>query len=63
MVIQEELKLERTKNEPLHDLAQLSNSHSMTSNAGSESSSEIAPGSRLKEALSIISALRQSLRT
>jgi hypothetical protein len=61
MVLQEELKQERIKNASFHGLAELPSAPSMTSISCNESLLQAAPGSRLKEALSIIAALRQSI--
>jgi hypothetical protein len=60
--LQEELKQERIKNESLKDRLESTHAQSVTSISGSECTPQAPPGSRLKEALSIISALRQSIR-
>lgn len=63
MLLQEELKQERIRNESHQDIAESSYAPSVTSIPGIECSSQAVPGSRLNEALSIISALRQSIRS
>ena len=64
MLLQADLRLERQKNESHPNIhADPSRSPSINGSLGTESLPPGAPGSRLNEALSIISALRQSLRT
>jgi hypothetical protein len=64
MLLQADLRLERQKNESHQSLpADPSRSPSINGSPGNGSLPPGAPGSRLNEALSIITALRQSLRT
>ncbi len=62
--LQADLRLERQKNESHQSVpADPSRSPSINGSPGNGLLPPGAPGSRLNEALSIISALRQSLRT
>jgi hypothetical protein len=64
MLLQADARLERQKNESLQSLpVDPSRSLSINGSPGNGSLPPGAPGSRLSEALTIISALRQSLRT